>query len=355
MFGNGGFNYSPNGFLPNNFQQQQIMRQLMMQQQNNNIFSNNFQQWQQPMMQQLMMQQQIMRQQIMRQQIMQQQNVDDKQCNNQQNNLPEDDKDLSSSIAQGIINVILDSGIDLCWKFQKALNTKDLTDKLKKNPEIVKTYQQNLSQALQKILGAGGETYKKINNDTLRIFGCTDRIVDFTNDKIISYYAYGGEEAYSMKAFFEGKNYYEDRFTGECKYFDIIKCEYDLNNKTYKIIITLQDTEKEVIFKGDDVNNITGVSSEAHGFNVIVNGVYVSMSNDINKINQNFKDNNLKITADFIEPNKENTTHTNNNINDQDKFYDNFNYEKTDSGCPCFNWCSDCLKSCKEKCFTHEN
>ena len=333
MLGNNFGNNNPNIFPP----QPQMMQNPMMQQQ-------------QAMMQAMMQQQQAMMQAMMQQQMMmmQQQNVD----NNQQNNSlqPQDDEGLSSSIATNIINVILGSSHTSCDGFQKALATKEITDRLNSDPSILTNYMNGLINVLQRI-SSNGATYKKMENGALRVFGGSDRVMDFMKDKIISYYAYGGgEEASSMRAFFEGKNYY--KYNSQDIYFDLIKCEYDLNNKTYKIIITLQGTEKEVIFKGDDMKNITGVSSGPHGFNVVVNGVYVSMSNDINIINQNFKNANLNITAEFIEPNKENTTHTNNDINDQGKFYDNFNYKKTDSGCPCFNWCSDCLKSCKEKVFS---
>ena len=336
MLGNNFGNNNPNIFPP----QPQMMQNPMMQQQ-------------QAMMQAMMQQQQAMMQAMMQQQMMmmQQQNVD----NNQQNNSlqPQDDEGLSSSIATNIINVILGSSHTSCDGFQKALATKEITDRLNSDPSILTNYMNGLINVLQRI-SSNGATYKKMENGALRVFGGSDRVMDFMKDKIISYYAYGGgEEASSMRAFFEGKNYY--KYNSQDIYFDLIKCEYDLNNKTYKIIITLQGTEKEVIFEGDDVSKITGVSSGAHGFNVVVNGVYVSMSNKIDEINENFKDKKLNITAKFFELNKENTAHANNNIDNQDKSYDNFNYEKTNSGCSCFNWCSDCLKSCKEKCFTHEN
>ena len=306
---------------------------------NNGGVSNGFQQppmMQLPMMQNPMMQQQ----QAMMQQMMQQQDL-------------QDNEGLSSSIAQGIINAILGTKYTSCFELQKALVTKEITDRINADPLILTNYRKGLTNVLQK-LSYNGATYKKMENGALRVFGGSDRVMDFMEDKIISYYPYDGIEAESMRAFFEGKKCY--KYNSQNIYFDLIKCEYDLNNKTYKIIITLQGTEKEVIFEGDDVSKITGVSSGVHGFNVVVNGVYVSMSNKIDEINENFKDKKLNITAKFVELNKENTTHANNNIDNdnQDKSYDNFNYEKTNSGCSCFNWCSDCLKSCKEK-FRHNN
>ena len=322
-----------NNNIPNNFQPQSPMMQQ------DNLFSNNGNNFNNGMVTNGFISP-----------MMPQWNVN----NNQQNNLPQDDEGLSASIAQDIINVILGSSHNSCYDFQKALVTKEITDRLISDSSILEKYKKGLADVLQK-LSSNGSSYKKMENGALRVLGGSDRVMDFMNDKIISYYAYGGREGDSMYAFFKGKKCYQDTSTKKDVYFDIIRCEYDLKKKTYKIIITPQGTEKKVIFKGDDVNNITGVFSGAHGFNVVVNGVYVSMSNDINIINQNFKDNNLKITADFIEPNKENTTYANNDIDSQDKPYDNFNYEKTNSGCSCFNWCSDCLKSCKEKCFRYEH
>ena len=141
-----------------------------------------------------------------------------------------------------------------------------------------------------------------MDNGALRVLGCSYRVADFLPDKIISYYCYGGKEAEGMKAFFRGENHYENIFSKakEKVYFDTIRCEYDLNNKTYKIYLTIQGIEKEVVFEGDDVNRITGVLSSAHGFYVKVDGKYVDVSNDVKIINQNFKDKNLNITAKFI-------------------------------------------------------
>ena len=307
---NGGFNAN-NGGAFNGFQRPTMMQNPMMQQQ-------------QAMMQQMMQQQDL-----------------------------QDNEGLSSSIARDIINVILGSNNASCCLFQDKLDTAKITERLTSNPSILANYRSGLTNVLQGP-SLNGASYKTMENGALRVLGGSDRVMDFMEDKIISYYPYDGIEAESMRAFFEGKKCY--KYNSQNIYFDLIKCEYDLNNKTYKIIITLQGTEKEVIFEGDDVSKITGVSSGAHGFNVVVNGVYVSMSNKIDEINENFKDKKLNITAKFVELNKENTTHANNNIDNdnQDKSYDNFNYEKTNSGCSCFNWCSDCLKSCKEK-FRHNN
>ena len=186
--------------------------------------------------------------------------------------------------------------------FQAKLDTQEITNRLSKDSSILNKYRNTLNDVLNS-LSANGASYKKLNDNTLRVCGCNDRVVDFTNDKIISYYAYGDNgSGEAIFAFFNGNNFHYDRINMKTVYFDVIRCEYDLNNKTYKIFITLNGKDKEIIFKGKDAGRIKGIKNNAHRIRVVIDDNEIDMANNVDDINNNFKKNNFDIETEFVDP-----------------------------------------------------
>ena len=179
----------------------------------------------------------------------------------------------------------------------------------------------------------------------------------------------------------------ENFFNGSDDANIIKKIEYDIQKNVYKIFIKTNDGWRQIEFVSQDENPLLEIgnihfSGHALSFDVKKDGanngtLFEITDDDIinngikNKWNEFCTTNNYKMDIKLIDPNevigqvegKDGTNCATNNYNtdipliDPNKVIEQGGplLEGKDKTNRCFNWCSDCLKSCKEKCFTHEN